>query len=69
MQEQSTEKGRMIWRDIYENVQKGESFQLLWNCTKEYSPLLISMVAAGESSGSLDVIMRECLTITQRKVS
>ncbi len=57
--EQSTEKGRMIWRDIYENVQKGESFSASLELHEGvFPPLLISMVAAGESSGSLDVIMK-----------
>ena len=56
--EQETEAAKNIWRDIYENVQKGESFssslEMYNGC---FPPFLISMVGAGESSGSLDVIM------------
>lgn len=57
--EQTSEKGRMIWRDIYENVQKGESFSASLELQAGVFPqLLISMVGAGETSGSLDVIMQ-----------
>lgn len=57
--EQETEKPRAIWQDIYENVQKGESFSsALEMHAGSFPEFLISMVAAGESSGSLDVIMQ-----------
>ena len=56
--EQENEKGKAIWQDIYENVQKGESFSsALEMHAGSFPEFLISMVGAGESSGSLDVIM------------
>lgn len=56
--EQEAEKPRAIWQDIYENVQKGESFSSALEMHEGSFPeFLISMVAAGETSGSLDVIM------------
>ena len=56
--EQENEKGKAIWQDIYENVQKGESFSsALEMHAGSFPDFLISMVGAGESSGSLDVIM------------
>ena len=56
--EQENEKARAIWQDIYENVQKGESFSsTLEMHAGSFPDFLISMVGAGESSGSLDVIM------------
>lgn len=57
--EQEKESAKLIWRDIYENVQKGESFSASLELYKGvFPPFLISMVAAGEASGSLDVIMQ-----------
>ncbi len=57
--EQEKEKARAIWQDIYENVQKGESFSSSLEMYQGSFPdFLISMVGAGESSGSLDVIMQ-----------
>lgn len=56
--EQENEKARAIWQDVYENVQKGESFSsTLEMHAGSFPEFLISMVNAGESSGSLDVIM------------
>ncbi|MDE6789589.1 MAG: type II secretion system F family protein [Ruminococcus sp.] len=56
--EQENEKAKAIWQDIYENVQKGESFSsTLEMHAGSFPDFLISMVNAGESSGSLDVIM------------
>lgn len=56
--EQESEKGKAIWQDIYENVQKGESFSsTLEMHAGSFPDFLISMVGAGETSGSLDVIM------------
>lgn len=56
--EQENEKGKAIWQDIYENVQKGESFSsTLEMHAGSFPDFLISMVGAGETSGSLDVIM------------
>lgn len=57
--EQEKEVPRKIWRDIYENVQKGESFSASLELHAGAFPsFLVSMVAAGESSGSLDIIMK-----------
>jgi type IV pilus assembly protein PilC len=57
--EQEKPKAKAIWQDIYENVQKGESFSSCLEQHKGSFPdFLISMVNAGESSGSLDVIMQ-----------
>jgi type IV pilus assembly protein PilC len=57
--EQTSDAAKDIWRDIYENVQKGESFsQALEQQHGCFPQFLISMVSAGESSGSLDVIMQ-----------
>lgn len=57
--EQEKDKAKAIWQDIYENVQKGESFSASLEMYKGSFPdFLISMVGAGESSGSLDVIMQ-----------
>lgn len=56
--EQENEKAKAIWQDIYENVQKGESFSsTLEMHAGSFPDFLISMVSAGEASGSLDVIM------------
>lgn len=57
--EQEKDKAKEIWLDIYENVQKGESFSDSLEMHRGTFPdFLISMVAAGEASGSLDVIMK-----------
>lgn len=56
--EQENEKARAIWQDVYENVQKGESFSSTMEMhAGSFPEFLISMVGAGETSGSLDVIM------------
>ncbi len=57
--EQPNEQAKQVWQSVYENVQKGESFSSSLEQYKGVFPeFLISMVAAGESSGSLDVIMQ-----------
>ncbi len=57
--EQTSDAAKAIWRDIYEDVQKGDSFS---NALEKqhgcFPSFLISMISAGESSGSLDVIMQ-----------
>lgn len=59
VKEQENEKARAIWQDIYENVQKGESFSsTLEMHAGTFPDFLISMVGAGETSGSLDIIMQ-----------
>ncbi len=57
--EQPNEASKAVWQSVYENVQKGESFSSSLEAFKGVFPdFLISMVSAGESSGSLDVIMQ-----------
>lgn len=57
--EQESEAARNVWRDVYENVQKGESFSDALEVHGSVFPtLLVSMVGAGESSGQMDVIMQ-----------
>lgn len=57
--EQPNDAAKEIWQNVYENVQKGESFSSSLEMYKGVFPeFLISMVSAGESSGSLDVIMQ-----------
>ncbi|MBQ8926750.1 MAG: type II secretion system F family protein [Oscillospiraceae bacterium] len=57
--EQPNEQAKQIWQSVYENVQKGESFSSSMEMYRGVFPeFLISMVSAGESSGSLDVIMQ-----------
>ena len=63
VKEQPNEKARGIWQDIYENVQKGESFSSSLEAHQGSFPeFMISMIAAGESSGSLDVVMQRMAT-------
>ena len=58
--EMENEKAKAIWLDIYENVQKGESFSdSLKKYDSAFPNFLIAMITAGESSGSLDVIMQK----------
>ncbi len=57
--EQSNDRARRVWLDIYEQVQKGESFSKALEMQGDaFPPFLKSMVNAGESSGSLDVVMK-----------
>lgn len=57
--EQDSEAARNVWRNVYENVQKGESFSDALEAYGSVFPtLMVSMVGAGEASGSLDVIMQ-----------
>lgn len=57
--EQESEAARNVWRDVYENVQKGESFSDALEVHGSTFPTLFSaMVGAGEASGSLDIIMQ-----------
>lgn len=56
--EQPNGKLKQIWLDIYEHVQKGRAFSDAIKIQSDVFPLyFISMVSAGESSGSLDTIM------------
>ena len=57
--EQESEAARNVWRDVYENVQKGESFSDALEVHGSVFPtLMTSMVGAGEASGQMDVIMQ-----------
>ena len=57
--EQENEKATKIWLDIYEQVQKGESFSNALEMQGDAFPKFMkSMVGAGESSGQMDIIMK-----------
>lgn len=57
--EQDDEKATKIWVDIYEQVQKGESFSAALEMQGDAFPTFMkSMVNAGESSGAMDTIMK-----------
>lgn len=57
--EQDKVGAKQVWREIYEDVQKGQSFSESLSAQKGAFPaFLISMVGAGESSGSLDSVMQ-----------
>ena len=56
--EQEKPEAKKCWRDIYENVQKGQSLsEALIAQNGAFPPFFISMVSAGESSGTLDTVM------------
>lgn len=56
--EQEKKGATQCWLDIYENVQKGATFtEALEEKAGSFPDFFISMVGAGESSGSLDVVM------------
>ncbi|MFA5658794.1 MAG: type II secretion system F family protein [Oscillospiraceae bacterium] len=56
--EQTNQKAKDVWRDIYEDVQKGQSFSSSLNDKGDAFPVIFrTMVAAGESSGTLDTVM------------
>lgn len=59
LQEQQTKpKAKRVLLDIYEEVQKGKSFsEVLEQKPGVFPDLFVSMVAAGESSGTLDQIL------------
>lgn len=60
VREQTNEKTKQIYQNVYENVQKGSSFsdalRLQGDC---YPNFYISMIEAGEVSGNLDEIMKK----------
>lgn len=56
--EQENKGAKQCWQDIYEDVQKGSTFaEALENRAGAFPDFYISMVAAGESSGNLDVVI------------
>ena len=57
--EEENNGAKAVWRDVYEEVQKGESFSGALEAKRGCFPdFFISMVDAGEISGSLDVTMK-----------
>lgn len=57
--EQPKEATRQIFREVYEEVQKGSSFSDALKMQQGAFPnFLVSMIQAGESSGQLDIIVR-----------
>jgi len=57
--EQAKDDAKQVWLEVYEEVQKGQSFSEALKMQRgAFPPFLISMVNAGESSGSLDTVMQ-----------
>ena len=57
--EQAKDDAKQVWMEVYEEVQKGQSFSEALKMQRgAFPPFLISMVNAGESSGSLDTVMQ-----------
>lgn len=57
--EQPKEASKRVFREVYEEVQKGRSFSdALKMQDGAFPDFFISMIAAGEASGQLDVIMK-----------
>lgn len=57
--EQPKEGSKRVFREVYEEVQKGRSFSdALKMQNGAFPDFFISMIAAGEASGQLDVIMK-----------
>lgn len=58
MTQEDNVKAKEILRDIYEEMQRGRSFsEALEGKPGVFPPLFVGMVAAGEASGSLDMII------------
>lgn len=57
--EEENKGAKAVWRDVYDSVQKGESFTEALEAKRGCFPdFFISMVDAGETSGSLDITMK-----------
>lgn len=57
--EQTKDAPKQIFREVYEEVQKGSSFSDALRMQQGAFPnFMVSMIQAGEASGSLDVIVR-----------
>lgn len=57
-EQQENKKAKAVLLDIYEEVQKGKSFSdVLYSKPGVFPDLFVSMVAAGEASGTLDQIL------------
>ena len=66
--EQPTEDAKAVWQDVYENVQKGESFSdALIRYRGVFPDFMVAMVSAGEQSGSLDTIMQDLSDYYQKQ--
>ncbi|MDE5860157.1 MAG: type II secretion system F family protein [Oscillospiraceae bacterium] len=57
--EQEKDAAKQVFREVYEEVQKGSSFSDAMRMQQGAFPdFMVSMIQAGESSGSLDVIVK-----------
>ncbi len=57
-EQQENKKAKAVLLDIYEEVQKGKSFSdVLYSKPGVFPDMFVSMVAAGEASGTLDQIL------------
>ncbi len=57
-EQQENKKAKAVLLDIYEEVQKGKSFSdVLYSKPGVFPDMFVSMVAAGEASGTLDMIL------------
>ncbi len=57
-QEEEHVRFKKVISGLYEDVQKGNTFsEALEKYPKVFPPLMVYMVAAGETSGSLDIVM------------
>ncbi|MBR1423150.1 MAG: type II secretion system F family protein [Ruminococcus sp.] len=57
--EEENKGAKLIWREVYDNVQKGDSFSGALEQKKGCFPdFFISMVDAGEMSGNLDITLQ-----------
>lgn len=57
--EEEKKGAKAVWRDVYESVQKGDSFSEALSAKRGCFPdFFISMVDAGEVSGTLDITMK-----------
>lgn len=67
--EQPSESAKIVWQDIYENVQKGESFSSALELHSGTFPqFLISMINAGEPADRSILLCSECLIIMQKRI-
>ncbi len=59
MNQEENREARKVLREIYDELQRGNAFSdALLHKPGTFPPLFISMVAAGEASGNLDIIMQ-----------
>ena len=60
--DESNDKLRIVLKEIFRNIEKGNSIKESFENTKAFSSFYISMIAAGEVSGNLDDIMDKLAT-------